>query len=113
MRSFQSMDSTFPIFNRFYEGHVLHQFNGAILNKIPLIKKLNLLEVAGGGFLLSPERDLRYVEAFLGIEKIIRIWSEQFKVGYYVAFSAANKFNTPFQFKIGIDQYNKRKNSWN
>lgn len=113
LRSFQSMDSTFPIFNRFYEGHVLHQFNGAILNKIPLIKKLNLLEVAGGGFLLSPERDLRYVEAFFGIEKIIRIWSEQFKVGYYVAFSAANKYNTPFQFKIGIDQYNKRKNSWN
>ena len=113
LRSFQSMDSTFPIFNRFYEGHLLHQFNGAILNKIPLIKKLNLLEVAGGGFLLSPERDLRYVEAFFGIEKIIRIWNEQFKVGYYVAFSAANKFNTPFQFKIGLDQYNKRKNSWN
>ena len=113
LRSFQSMDSTFPIFNRFYEGHLLHQFNGAILNKIPLIKKLNLLEVAGGGFLLSPERDLRYVEAFFGIEKIIRIWNEQFKVGYYIAFSAANKFNTPFQFKIGLDQYNKRKNSWN
>ena len=35
--AFQSLDSTFPLFHRFYEAHYVHEFNGAILNKIPLL----------------------------------------------------------------------------
>jgi hypothetical protein len=72
-----------------------------------------LLEVAGTSMLYLPERNLKYLEAFVGLEKIIRIWNERFKIGYYVVVSAANKNNNPFQFKVGFDQYNKRKNSWN
>jgi hypothetical protein len=113
MTSFQALDSTFPVFKRFYEAHYLHQFNGSLINKIPIIKKLNLLEVAGTSMLYLPERNLKYLEAFVGLEKIIRIWNERFKIGYYVVVSAANKNNNPFQFKVGFDQYNKRKNSWN
>jgi hypothetical protein len=36
--AFQALDSTFPVFKRFYEGHYVHEFNGAILNKIPFLK---------------------------------------------------------------------------
>jgi hypothetical protein len=111
-KSFQSLDSTFPAFKRFYEGHYLHHFNGAILNKIPLLKKLNLLEVGGGGFLYLPERNLKYFEAFFGIEKILRFWTERFKIGVYIVGSVANKYNNPIQIKIGIEQFNKRRNSW-
>jgi Family of unknown function (DUF5686)/CarboxypepD_reg-like domain len=110
--SFQSLDSTFPAFKRFYEGHYLHQFHGAILNKIPLLKKLNLLEVAGGGILYVPERDLKYGELFFGVEKIIRFWRERYKIGGYVVTSFANKYSNPLQFKIGFEVFNKRKNSW-
>lgn len=110
--SFQSLDSTFPAFKRFYEGHYLHQFHGAILNKIPLLKKLNLLEVAGGGILYVPERNIKYAELFFGVEKIIRFWRERYKIGGYVVTSVANKFSNPIQFKIGIEVFNKRKNSW-
>ncbi|MEO5891796.1 MAG: DUF5686 and carboxypeptidase regulatory-like domain-containing protein [Ferruginibacter sp.] len=110
--SFQSLDSTFPAFKRFYEGHYLHQFHGAIINKIPLLKKLNLLEVAGGGILYVPERNLKYGEVFVGVEKIIRFWRERYKIGGYVVGSFANKFTNPVQFKIGIEVFNKRKNSW-
>lgn len=111
-KSFQSLDSTFPAFKRFYEGHYLHHFNGAILNKIPLLKKLNLLEVGGGGFLYLPERNLKYFEAFVGVEKILRFWTERFKLGVYVVGSVANQYNNPIQIKIGIEQFNKRRNSW-
>ncbi|MEO6548327.1 MAG: DUF5686 and carboxypeptidase regulatory-like domain-containing protein [Ferruginibacter sp.] len=110
--SFQSLDSTFPAFRRFYEGHYLHQFHGAVINKIPLLKKLNLLEVAGGGILYVPERNLKYAEAFFGVEKIIRFWRERYKIGGYVVGSYANKYSNPIQFKIGIEVFNKRKNSW-
>ena len=110
--SYQALDSTFPVFKRFYEGHYLHQFHGSIINKIPLLKKLHLLEVAGGGLLYVPERNLRYAELFVGVEKIIRFWRERYKIGGYIVTSAANKFSNPLQFKIGIEVFNKRKNSW-
>ena len=111
-KSFQALDSSFPIFNRFYEGHYLHQFHGAILNKIPLLKKLNLLEVAGGGILYAPERDLKYAEVFFGIEKILRFWRERYKIGGYMVGSVANQFKNPVQFKISIEKFDRRKNSW-
>lgn len=114
--AFQSLDSTFPVFKRFYQGHFVHEFNGALINKIPLLKKLQLREVAGGGFLLAPERDLRYVESFIGIERVFK-WPfnplSKFKLGVYVVGSAANKFNNPVQFKIGITTWNRRNNKWN
>ena len=110
--SFQSLDSTFPAFKRFYEGHYLHQFHGAILNKIPLLKKLNLMEVAGGGILYAPERNIKYGELFFGVEKVIRFWRDRYKIGGYVVTSAANKYSHPLQFKIAVEVFNKRKNSW-
>ncbi|MEO8415351.1 MAG: DUF5686 and carboxypeptidase regulatory-like domain-containing protein [Ginsengibacter sp.] len=113
--AFQALDSTFPVFNRFYEGHYVHEFNGAILNKIPLLKSLSLREVAGAGFLIAPERNLRYGEAFAGIERVFK-WPfnplSKFKIGVYVVGSAANQFKNPVQFKIGITTWDKIKNKW-
>lgn len=110
--SFQSLDSTFPIFRRFYEAHYIHRFNGSIINKIPLIKELKLLEVAGGGLLLVPERKLRYAEAYVGLEKTFRLFRERFKFGLYYVGSIANKYNRPLQLKFGIDVFDKRANTW-
>ncbi|RYY31534.1 MAG: carboxypeptidase-like regulatory domain-containing protein [Chitinophagaceae bacterium] len=111
-KSFQALDSTFPAFRRFYEGHYVHQFNGAILNKIPFLKKLNLSEVAGAGILYLPERNLKYAEGFVGIEKVFRFWTEKLKIGVYMVGSVANQYNNPVQFKIGIQHFNKRRNSF-
>ncbi len=114
--AFQSLDSTFPVFGRFYEGHYVHEFNGALLNKIPLFKKLQLREIAGAGFLIVPERNnLKYVEIFTGIERVFNFPFSQlgkFKLGGYVSFSAANNFKNPVQFKIGITSWDKRNNKW-
>jgi hypothetical protein len=113
--AFQALDSTFPVFNRFYEVHYIHEFNGAIINKIPLLKKLQLREVAGAGFLIAPERNLQYAEGFAGIERVIK-WPfnplTKFKLGVYIVGSAANKFSNPVQFKIGITSWDKIKNKW-
>lgn len=113
--AFQSMDSTFPVFKRFYEGHYFHEFNGAILNKIPLLKKLGLREVAGAGFLIAPERKLQYVEAIAGVERVVKLPFQNFqkiKVGVYASSAFANQFQTPFQFKIGITTWDTFRNKW-
>lgn len=113
--AFQSLDSTFPVFKRFYEGHYVHEFNGAIINKVPFLRKLKLREVAGAGFLLAPERKLRYGELFAGIERVFQVPFAplaRFKLGAYVVGSAANQFSNPVQFKIGITTWDKRRNRW-
>jgi len=113
--AFQALDSTFAVFNRFYEAHYIHEFNGAIINKIPLLRKLELREVAGAGFLIAPERNLQYAEGFAGIERVIK-WPfnplTKFKLGVYIVGSAANKFNNPVQFKVGLTTWDKVKNKW-
>ncbi len=114
-RTFQAMDSTFPVFKRFFEGHLVHEFNGLFLNKIPLLKKLQLREVGGAGFLFAQERKLRYAEMFTGIERAFQSPFnplDKFKLGIYVVGSAANQFRNPVQFKIGITTWDKRKNRW-
>jgi hypothetical protein len=113
--AFQSLDSTFPVFRRFYEAHGFHEFNGAFLNKIPLLKKLGLREVAGAGFLYAPERDLKYAELFAGVERVFKYPFNQigkFKIGFYVVGSAANRFSNPVQFKFGITTWDRRSGKW-
>lgn len=114
--AFQALDSTFPVFQRYYQSHFMHEFNGALLNKIPLLKKLKLREIAGGGFLIAPERNLKYGEVFAGIERIFK-WPfnplTKFKLGVYVVGSVANQFSNPVQFKVGLTTWNLRKNKWN
>lgn len=114
--AFQSLDSSFPVLRRFYEGHLLHEFNGAFINRIPLLKKVGLREVAGAGFLFAPERNnLRYVEAFTGLERVFKFPFNQlgkFKFGVYMSVSAANQFKNPAQFKIGFTTWDRKNGKW-
>lgn len=114
-KAFQALDSTFPVFDRYYQGNLVHEFNGALLSKIPFMKKLKITEIAGAGFLIAPERDLKYVEAFAGIEKVFT-WPfnplTKVKLGVYIVGSAANKFNNPVQFKIGLTTWDRFRNRW-
>lgn len=114
-KAFQALDSTFPVFNRFYEGHLVHEFNGFLINKIPLLKKLKLREIAGTGFLITQERNLRYAELFAGLERAFQSPFnplDKFKIGVYIVTSAANKFSNPIQFKVGFTTWDKRRGKW-
>lgn len=114
-KSFQALDSTFPVFDRFWQGNLVHEFNGFLINRIPFFKKLKLQEVAGGGFLITKERNLRYLEVFAGIERVFK-WPfnplARVKLGMYIIGSAANKFNNPVQFKIGLTTWDRFRNAW-
>ncbi|MEY4543376.1 MAG: hypothetical protein RL411_1453 [Bacteroidota bacterium] len=112
--NFQQLDSTFKTDNRFIELHYLHEFNGSIVNKIPFLKLLKITERAGANFLYAPERrNMFYYEAFVGLDKAIRIFSEQFKVGYYFTAGYSNIFEKPrFGFKINFQKYSRYSNAW-
>jgi hypothetical protein len=113
--AFQALDSSFPLFKRFYQGHLVHEFNGYFLNKVPLLKKLGLRELAGAAFLIAPERNLKYAETFVGVERVFK-WpfnvASKFKIGVYIVASVANQFTNPVTFKIGFTSWDKRRNKW-
>ncbi|WP_132053575.1 DUF5686 family protein [Pseudocnuella soli] len=114
-KSFQALDSTFALFSRYVESHYVHEFNGLFLNKIPLLKRLQLREMGGAGFLIAPERNLRYAELFAGVERAFQSPFnplDKFKVGIYVVGSMANQFHNPVQLKVGFTTWDKRRNRW-
>ena len=110
--SFQSIDTSFSTLKRFYEGHYLHRFNGALINKIPVLKKVNISECIGGGFLFTKERNLKFLEAYVGIEKIIRLWRERIRIGVFYVANINNQFSVAPQFKFTIEVYDKVGNRW-
>ncbi len=112
MNSFQAIDSTFALFKGFVEAHYRHEFNGALINKIPFVKKLKLAESAGTGFLIAPERDLRYIEFFAGIEKQFTILRQPIRLGVWGVSSYANQFKNPIQLKFSLRAYNFQRDRW-
>jgi Family of unknown function (DUF5686)/CarboxypepD_reg-like domain len=110
--NFQSLDSTFAMFKGFAEAHYYHTFNGAIINKIPFVKKLKITESAGSGILYSKERNLIYGELFIGLEKQIRILGEMYRLGAFMVTSQANNYTNPIQWKFGVRHYDAYRNRW-
>ncbi len=63
--------------SNFFEAHAEHNFGGFFLNKIPLIRKLRLQEIAGVHFLHTAQLD-RYFEFSVGVEKLHLLRAEIF-----------------------------------
>lgn len=110
--SFQGIDTSFATLRRYYEGHYFHRFNGALINKIPILKKLGISECAGAGFLLSTERRMRYLELFAGIEKSFKLMRERVRLGVFYVANFNNNYQNAPQFKFTIEVYNRIKNRW-
>jgi hypothetical protein len=79
------------------QAHVEHHFNGFILNKIPLIKKLKWQVVGGFHYLYEPTYG-HYYEATVGIENIFRI----IRVDFVAPFRNNDVQDFTFRFQIGF-----------
>ncbi|HOZ86863.1 MAG TPA: DUF5686 and carboxypeptidase regulatory-like domain-containing protein [Bacteroidia bacterium] len=65
----------------FVEAHAEHHFNGFIMNKIPLLKKLKVQEVVGVHLLMNNKID-KYYELNFGLENIFGILRVDYVLGY-------------------------------
>lgn len=81
----------------FAEAHAEHHFNGFILNKLPLLKKLKVKEVAGFHF-LSNKRINDYYEINFGLENIFRVVRFDYVLGYGIG----NKVRSGFTVGLNI-----------
>lgn len=102
MYSYQALDSTLPTRDWYFESHYIHHFNGALLNKIPFMKKARITEVFGGGFLWVPEHEWVHYEVYGGLERIFKFAKRRLRIGAYGVFSDGNNMKPRGSFKISF-----------
>lgn len=113
MYSFQDLDSTLPTQKMYLELHYVHHGNGAILNKIPFMKKTRIGLVFGAGMLYVPEHNWQHYEAFVGLERTFKLSKRRLRIGIYGVLSDGNHIKTRGQFKVSFSLLNNRDLKWN
>jgi hypothetical protein len=111
-RSFQLVGMTLNTANSFFRANYIHHFEGAFGSKIPLFNKLKITAAAGGGVLMIPDADFYHSEIFFGLERIIRIKQQLFRVGVFACTSGSTLEGAKFTPKIGIGFYNTFTRKW-
>ena len=110
--SFQLLGPTLSCSSTFLRATYIHHFDGAILNKVPVISYLRLSPAIGAGYLMMQEKSFRHFEAFAGIERIIRIRKELFRLGVYAVTADNNLSKATFTWKVGITTSNVFQRKW-
>jgi hypothetical protein len=91
MHSFQLLDTSLVATDLFLEGHYIHHFNGAMINNLPLIKRLKIRTVAGAGFMWMKESNFRHEEIFGGVERIFKLSARRrLRIGLYGVLGQSN-----------------------
>lgn len=111
--SFQGLDSTLPTQKIYYEGHFVHHDNGAILNKIPFMKKTGIGLVMGAGALYVPEFDWQHYELLAGLERNFKLSKRRLRIGVYGVLSDGNHIDPTATWKVSFAILNNRNLKWN
>lgn len=111
--SFQLLDTSLVARDWFFEAHYVHNFNGAMINNIPLIKKLKLRTVVGAGFMYLKESNYRHEEIFGGVERIFKVGARRrLKIGVYGVLGQSNFAAPKADWKISFDIIDTWKRDW-
>jgi hypothetical protein len=111
--SFQGQDSSLPSKDIALEFHFVHHDNGAIINKIPFMKKTGIGLVFGGGALYVKEYDWQHYELFFGLERNFKLSKRRLRIGLYAVASDGNKFTPKMSYKISFAMLDERNMKWN
>ncbi|MEL6537157.1 MAG: DUF5686 and carboxypeptidase regulatory-like domain-containing protein [Bacteroidota bacterium] len=96
----------------YVQGQVTHHFNGALMNKVPLVNKLGLQVGGGAGFVWLEENNFSHAEAFIGLEKPFVFLKQRVRMGAYYAASLNSDGPFTSGFKIGGNLYNPFTKAW-
>jgi hypothetical protein len=109
LHSFQNLLGAYETKQWYGQGHFVHHFNGAIINKIPFMKKTGIKTVAGGGILFLPEyNNFLYQELFFGLERVFKMFRKRVRIGGFAILSDSNVQPTKLQFKLAFDVMDER-----
>ena len=112
LKSFQMMGPTLTSEFSYLRGNFIHNFNGNILGKIPLINRLNLQLSGGASTLVIPGENLIHFESYIGIARPFKIWGDLVKFGLYGCTSVNSYTGSTFELKIGASSFNPFTKKW-
>lgn len=113
LNSFQLLNEELSTTNEFIEFHHIHHFNGALINNLPLIKKLKFRVVAGAGAMYIKDLNYFHREAFVGLERVFKLGARRrLRIGVYGAAANSNKTSFDTDFKVSFDIIDTWKKVW-
>jgi hypothetical protein len=111
--SFQGLDSTLPSLDLILEAHFVHHDNGAILNKIPFMKKTRIGMMAGAGALWVKENNYQHYEIMAGLERNFKLSRRRLRIGIYGILSDGNFSAPKAHYKLSFAILDDRSMKWN
>lgn len=111
--SYQNQDSSLPSKEYYLEAHFVHHDNGAIINKIPFMKKTGIGLVFGTSLLYVAEYNYQYGEIFAGIERNFKFSKRRLRIGVYGVASDGNKIDPRITYKVSFAVLDDRNMKWN
>jgi len=111
--SFQDQDSSLPSREYYLEGHFVHHDNGALINKIPFMKKTGIGLVVGAGALYVAEYNWQHYELFAGLERSFKFSKRRLRIGIYGVASDGNHITPKATWKISFAVLDDRNMKWN
>ena len=112
LTSFQLLGPVINTNGSFLRVNYVHNFNGNILNKFPLLNKLKVQLSAGAASIIVPNESLNHIEIFAGISRPFRIFGGLVKFGFYISSSINSTEGAKIEPKIGVNGYNSFSNNW-
>jgi len=113
LNSFQGLDTSLPSTKMTYVGHIVHHDNGAIMNKIPFMKKARIGLVVGAGALYIQELNWQHYEFLFGLERIFKLSRRRLRLGIYGAISDGNNIKPNATWKVSFSMLDNRSMKWN
>ena len=111
--SFQGLDTTLPTTSWVHEAHYVHHDNGAIINKIPFMKKSRIGLVFGGGAMYVQEHKYQHYELLVGLERNFKLSRRRLRIGIYGCASDGNQTAPRADWKISFALLDDRSMKWN
>lgn len=112
MQSMQIQDTTLFARDIYVQAHLVHHFNGAFTNLIPLVKRLGIHTVVGVSGLYIEESNYQYGEAFVGVERSFKASRARWRFGVYFVDAVSNYSSIAPRVKFAINRYSLRDQSW-
>ena len=104
LHSFQNLKAAYETRDWYGQLHYIHHFNGALVNKVPFMKKTGIKAVGGLGILYLPEYDhMLHQEAFFGLERIFKIFRKRLRLGGFAVLSNSIIQGPNIKFKMALD----------
>jgi hypothetical protein len=112
LRSFQLLGPTLSTPDAYFRLNYIHHFEGVFGSKIPFFNRLKITMAGGGGVLMIPTENFYHEEFFLGLERIVRIKKQLFRIGVFGVTADSNISKAAITYKVGVSFYNSFTRKW-